>query len=431
MKIISKLLNIAEITIKESLPANYKADMVDFKEGTNEQKLRLLCIYAWLVADEIDCIATLGTPFVSGLKDEIPKYLHFKEWTAFIDGIIYYKNLAECNTFDDAVPEGYRKLIEVFYPSPKFKVKGKDLLDEILVMMHKEEIPFPTEEDVNRIEKFLEPYLLKKLETKEDDQLHERQIFVPLRQTRHFDKVFVDEIKEIAHEAFPVRTIECFESFFGISSMTIGEVGDKYDLTVERVKQLKDKAVSRIFNRIHQRYPYLIDANSADYIPLAKKLSEISGKLEIEINNHAKYEIDAVQSINMLRSNIVTLSKYIHSIRIEKEIRKEIQFGGEKVLTIINEDFSDFIQSIEEYTDLELLKKLRIPVEDLEFSVRAYNCLKAAKINNLGDLVQYTFDELTKFRNFGQKSLSEIEQVLHERGLQPGMKVRFEWNTYQ
>jgi DNA-directed RNA polymerase subunit alpha len=49
--------------------------------------------------------------------------------------------------------------------------------------------------------------------------------------------------------------------------------------------------------------------------------------------------------------------------------------------------------------------------------------LKAAKINSLSELVQYEQDELMKFRNFGQKSLSEIEQVLIDRGLGFGMDL--------
>lgn len=72
---------------------------------------------------------------------------------------------------------------------------------------------------------------------------------------------------------------------------------------------------------------------------------------------------------------------------------------------------------------LQLRKVLNTPLEDLELSVRAFNCLKAAKINSLSELVQYTQEELMKFRNFGQKSLSEIEQVLHERGLGFGMDI--------
>lgn len=72
---------------------------------------------------------------------------------------------------------------------------------------------------------------------------------------------------------------------------------------------------------------------------------------------------------------------------------------------------------------LQLRKVLKTPLEDLDLSVRAFNCLKAAKINSLSELVQYEQEDLMKFRNFGQKSLTEIEQVLHERGLHFGMDL--------
>jgi DNA-directed RNA polymerase subunit alpha len=73
---------------------------------------------------------------------------------------------------------------------------------------------------------------------------------------------------------------------------------------------------------------------------------------------------------------------------------------------------------------LQLRKILKTPLEDLDLSVRAFNCLKAAKINSLSELVQYEQEDLMKFRNFGQKSLAEIEQVLTERGLHFGMDLQ-------
>jgi len=72
---------------------------------------------------------------------------------------------------------------------------------------------------------------------------------------------------------------------------------------------------------------------------------------------------------------------------------------------------------------LQLRKILKTPLEDLDLSVRAFNCLKAAKINSLSQLVTYEQEDLMKFRNFGQKSLAEIEQVLAERGLHFGMDL--------
>ncbi len=72
---------------------------------------------------------------------------------------------------------------------------------------------------------------------------------------------------------------------------------------------------------------------------------------------------------------------------------------------------------------LHMRKLLKTSLEDLDLSVRAYNCLKAAKINSLSDLVHYETHELLKFRNFGKKSLVEIEELLVMKNLSFGMDL--------
>lgn len=72
---------------------------------------------------------------------------------------------------------------------------------------------------------------------------------------------------------------------------------------------------------------------------------------------------------------------------------------------------------------LHMRKLLKTSLEDLDLSVRAYNCLKAAKINTLADMVQFDTHELLKFRNFGKKSLVEIEELLQDKGLTFGMDI--------
>jgi DNA-directed RNA polymerase subunit alpha len=62
-------------------------------------------------------------------------------------------------------------------------------------------------------------------------------------------------------------------------------------------------------------------------------------------------------------------------------------------------------------------------VDELDLSVRAHNCLKAANIKNIGDLVRREESEMLKFRNFGRKSLQELIEVLQDRGLYFGMDV--------
>ena len=72
---------------------------------------------------------------------------------------------------------------------------------------------------------------------------------------------------------------------------------------------------------------------------------------------------------------------------------------------------------------LHMRKILKTPLADLDLSVRAYNCLKAAEIKTLGELVSYHIEDLLKFRNFGKKSLSELEEFVREKGLNFGMDV--------
>ena len=72
---------------------------------------------------------------------------------------------------------------------------------------------------------------------------------------------------------------------------------------------------------------------------------------------------------------------------------------------------------------LSMRKLLKTSLSELDLSVRAYNCLKAADIRSLGDLVSYNIADLLKFRNFGKKSLSELEELVANKNLSFGMDV--------
>jgi DNA-directed RNA polymerase subunit alpha len=86
-------------------------------------------------------------------------------------------------------------------------------------------------------------------------------------------------------------------------------------------------------------------------------------------------------------------------------------------------DSSSREDSIVDEHILHMRKLLKTSLEDLDLSVRAYNCLKAAKINSLGEMVKFDTHELLKFRNFGKKSLVEIEELLQIKGLTFGMDL--------
>jgi DNA-directed RNA polymerase subunit alpha len=68
-------------------------------------------------------------------------------------------------------------------------------------------------------------------------------------------------------------------------------------------------------------------------------------------------------------------------------------------------------------------ENLNRSVEELELSVRSYNCLKNANIQTIGELVQKTEAEMLKTKNFGRKSLNEIKEILSSMGLSLGMKI--------
>jgi DNA-directed RNA polymerase subunit alpha len=103
---------------------------------------------------------------------------------------------------------------------------------------------------------------------------------------------------------------------------------------------------------------------------------------------------------------------------LRKHINPFVQYFevGNKTVT---EQFEE--EAPEEKVDEELVQKLNIPVQDLEFSVRPANCLEAGKIETVGQLVKMTEADLLRIRSFGKTSLREIKRKLADIGLSLGM----------
>lgn len=72
---------------------------------------------------------------------------------------------------------------------------------------------------------------------------------------------------------------------------------------------------------------------------------------------------------------------------------------------------------------LHIRQLLKTKLVDMDLSVRALNCLKAADVESLGDLVTFNKNDLLKFRNFGKKSLTELEELVKSKGLEFGMNI--------
>lgn len=95
-------------------------------------------------------------------------------------------------------------------------------------------------------------------------------------------------------------------------------------------------------------------------------------------------------------------------------------FSDERI-TLETEAVKASIQYDEE--TLHTRQLLKSKLADMDLSVRALNCLKAAEVETLGELVAYSKSDLMKFRNFGKKSLTELEELVHSKGLNFGYDV--------
>lgn len=98
----------------------------------------------------------------------------------------------------------------------------------------------------------------------------------------------------------------------------------------------------------------------------------------------------------------------------------------EHIEKFITEKIEEPFTQEEEEVDAEFQRiqnLMKTSIEDLNLSVRAYNCLKSANINTIAELVSRDEQDLLKFRNFGKKSLSELVEVIEEKNLEFGMDV--------
>ncbi|QEC54033.1 DNA-directed RNA polymerase subunit alpha [Anseongella ginsenosidimutans] len=95
-------------------------------------------------------------------------------------------------------------------------------------------------------------------------------------------------------------------------------------------------------------------------------------------------------------------------------------FSDERIM--LETQTKELTQEVDEEI-LHMRKILKTELTDLDLSVRALNCLKAADIKTLADLVQYDVADMLKFRNFGKKSLAEIQELVKSKGLTFGMNL--------
>lgn len=140
-----------------------------------------------------------------------------------------------------------------------------------------------------------------------------------------------------------------------------------------------------------------------------------------------KFEVDNVRvgqrtDYEKLTMNVTTDG----SVNAKEALTIAGKILKEHIEKFITEKIDEPFTQEEEEVDAEkqrVANLLKTSIEDLNLSVRSYNCLKSANINTIGELVQRDEQDLLKFRNFGKKSLAELVEVIEDKNLHFGMDV--------
>jgi DNA-directed RNA polymerase subunit alpha len=170
--------------------------------------------------------------------------------------------------------------------------------------------------------------------------------------------------------------------------------------------------------------------NSRGYVPANENHDEDLSLGYIAMDSvhspvrRANFHVEAArlgQSTEYERLNLEVVTN--GSVAPQDAVAQAAQILKDHLFMFINFEEESEEDVVEEDQDQAVNENLIKPVEELELSVRAYNCLKNASVETIGELVVKTEAEMLKTKNFGRKSLSEIKELLAEMGLSFGMKI--------
>jgi DNA-directed RNA polymerase subunit alpha len=145
------------------------------------------------------------------------------------------------------------------------------------------------------------------------------------------------------------------------------------------------------------------------FSPIRKVRFNVTNSRVGQVTDYDKLVLEVWTDKSLTPEDAVALSAKI----LKEQLNVFINFEEEEELDLPQE------KPAEEQFNENLLRS----VDELDLSVRAENCLQAANIKYIGDLVQKTEAEMLKTKNFGRKSLKEIKELLAEMGLSLGMKL--------
>ena len=195
----------------------------------------------------------------------------------------------------------------------------------------------------------------------------------------------------------------------------IAHIGDDGDMEVElRIGRGKGYVPSE--EQQVSDFPIGMLSIDAIYTPIKNVLYTIE---PFRVGHKTDYE---KLILDVITDGTITPLEAMHSAAkiLNDHVRLFISFDTQEPEQQFPETTGNEVKEAEKN---KLKKILTTPVDELELSVRAHNCLKAANIRNLAELVSLQEHELLKFRNFGKKSLAELSEVVQHFGLEFGMNV--------
>jgi DNA-directed RNA polymerase subunit alpha len=226
--------------------------------------------------------------------------------------------------------------------------------------------------------------------------------------------------------------------------------GEKVNITISGQNEFKAGDLNRFLTNFKVLNPELVICTMEPNVKLQMEMTIRKGRGYIPADENkpseAEFGLIAIDSIHTPIKNV----KYsVENFRVEqktdyeklivdvktdgsihpKEALKEaakilihhfMLFSDEKITLDSEEKYAN-----EEFDEevLHMRQLLKTKLVDLDLSVRALNCLKAAEVETLGDLVKFNKNDLLKFRNFGKKSLTELDALLDSMNLSFGMDI--------
>lgn len=387
LKIIAKVFDVSEATVRDNLPKSEKQDTKDFQEPSAEKRLTLLKIYAWLVSDEADCAVHFGTPAIAKAKPFLFEYLNLKDWQRFLEGVIACANIAQQNRINESIDTNYLPLINAVLPPITIKTTGDQTIETALKMMHNESLSFPSCNTLNKPAVALHEFIQKHIAPKET--------FV-----RYFDEVFIEHLNVLI-DSTGDRPAEAIREAFDLPGKLEITLTQKYRIGPEAVRNWKSKGLRRLGRRLYGAFENPLSVTILQQRTIRDTQQSVR-ETSVKLTDAQKHTKSLQEKLSLVCKHALGISP------LSPEIR-----------SILNEYREEELPPL----DPSLETILNTPIEDLDLSVRAFNCLKAAKISSLRDLVQYEREDLMSIEFFGQKSLSEIGWALEERGLTFGMII--------